>query len=296
MSNSNPDKSIITPFFKGRVAVFATMHGKESVVRPIFERSLGISVVVPEGLNTDIFGTFSRDIERQGSPLETARTKILKALEITGETIGVASEGSFGPHPMIPFVPGDEELIVLLDTQNNIEVVGRAVSTKTNFASRVVETLDEALAFATKVGFPDHGLIMMTSDDVEVLSEQIVKGIVTQQQLEAAFEKVQAWAPDGKVRIETDMRAMYNPSRMQVIEQACLDLVKNLAHSCPNCQIPGMALETRVPGLLCSLCGLPTDHTLKHRFRCGHCDFVEEILYPEGQSECDPGFCKYCNP
>ena len=36
-------------------------------------------------------------------------------LEIGGLALGLASEGSYGPHPVVPFVPSGLELLVLVD-------------------------------------------------------------------------------------------------------------------------------------------------------------------------------------
>jgi hypothetical protein len=57
-------KELIHTFFKKRVGILATMHAKEKVMLPLLEEGLGIKVKVPENLNTDRFGTFTRDIPR----------------------------------------------------------------------------------------------------------------------------------------------------------------------------------------------------------------------------------------
>ncbi|WP_252790685.1 DUF6671 family protein [Mucilaginibacter flavidus] len=109
------------------------MHGKEKVISPIFEKALGVETVLPDGFNTDWYGTFSAEIEREKDPLETARSKCIDACRITGCTLAVASEGSFGAHPTIYFIPADDEIMVFMDLENDIYVRARVVSTKTNF-------------------------------------------------------------------------------------------------------------------------------------------------------------------
>jgi hypothetical protein len=42
--------------------------------------------------------------------------------------------------------------------------------------------------------------------------------------------------------VETDMRAMYNPSRMTVIQNATKKLVEKINSCCPNCNIPGFGI------------------------------------------------------
>ena len=63
------------PPYHKTVAVLATMHGKERVIAPILEQGLGLRVALALGLDTDRFGTFSREVERTGSQLDAARAK-----------------------------------------------------------------------------------------------------------------------------------------------------------------------------------------------------------------------------
>ncbi|MFX5009088.1 DUF6671 family protein, partial [Acinetobacter baumannii] len=81
----------------------------------LLEEALGVTCIIPAEFNSDIFGTFSGEIERELNPLETARKKCYAAMELTGCYLAIASEGSFGAHPIIGFVPADEELLVLID-------------------------------------------------------------------------------------------------------------------------------------------------------------------------------------
>lgn len=87
----------------GRQAVIGTMHGKEAVIGPRLS-ALGLTSLVPENFDTDRFGTFTGEVKRVGTQLEAARQKARAAMAATGAPIGVASEGSFGPHPAIPFL------------------------------------------------------------------------------------------------------------------------------------------------------------------------------------------------
>jgi hypothetical protein len=75
------------------------MHHKERVIVPVLQQELGIKCIVPENFNTDIFGTFTREVERPGTQIAAARLKAQQALEVTGETLAIASEGSFTLHP-----------------------------------------------------------------------------------------------------------------------------------------------------------------------------------------------------
>ncbi|NJO76772.1 MAG: hypothetical protein HC833_25390 [Leptolyngbyaceae cyanobacterium RM1_406_9] len=107
------------------------MHRKEQAIAPILEQHLGVQVIVPEGFNTDEFGTFTRDIERSGDQRNAARLKAERAMALTGLTLAIASEGSFGPHPAMPFVACDQEIVLLSDRTHHLEIVGQAISTET---------------------------------------------------------------------------------------------------------------------------------------------------------------------
>lgn len=87
--------------YSQELAMLATMCGKERVIAPLLERYLGLRVKVSSGIDSDRFGTFSRDVERTGSPLDAARAKIAAVLAPEAQ-VALASEG-FGPHPHIPF-------------------------------------------------------------------------------------------------------------------------------------------------------------------------------------------------
>ena len=51
--------------FEGRRLLIATKHKKEQVIAPILEEGLGVQCFVPENYDSDIFGTFSGEIDRK---------------------------------------------------------------------------------------------------------------------------------------------------------------------------------------------------------------------------------------
>jgi hypothetical protein len=280
-------------FFQNRTGALATMHQKEQVIAPILESTLGVQMIVPQGLNTDEFGTFTRDVERTGDQLNAARLKADKAMMLTGLSLAVASEGSFGSHPSLPFFACDRELVVLCDRHHDLEVVGQAISTKTNYRHQQVTSLEAALEFAQKIGFPTHGLVVM-ADAQPTHSSHIFKGITDETQL---VETV-TWLlkQEGQAHLETDMRAMYNPTRMKVIAEATQDLVDRLMQCCPQCNAPGFVPVEYQAGLPCALCGLPTQLTLAATRRCKKCHFSQVTNFPNGETSADPAQCSYCNP
>ena len=127
--NGSSDK-----WFKGRRLLIATRHGKEAVIAPVLEEALGVRCIVPDNYDTDRFGTFTGEIPRAHDPVGTARLKCETAMDEYGLDLAVASEGSFGAHPSISFVPCNEELLVLIDRRNNLEIIARELSLETNMA------------------------------------------------------------------------------------------------------------------------------------------------------------------
>ena len=214
--------------FSNHIAVLATMHQKERVIAPIFQEILGLEVIVPEKFNTDDFGTFTRDIKRIGKQIETARLKAKKAIEITGKNLGIASEGSFAPHPSIPYLASNREIVIFIDEENDLEIIGEEFSTETNHNHLLIQDVEQALKFAEKVGFPEHGLVVMFEESPQN-SNDIIKGITTEKELKEAVDYVLQNSPHGKVHLETDMRAMYNPTRMKNIAKATQDLYPHLS-------------------------------------------------------------------
>ncbi len=277
--------------YEGCMIALATMHQKEQVIAPIFKRSLGAIVVVASPLDTDAFGTFTRDIQRPGSQIEAARIKAQKAIEMTGLELALASEGSFGPHPEIPYVAGNREVVLFLDLGRGLEIIGEHLSTDTNYSHTQVSSLAEAEVFAQKVGFPEHGLVVMPHSDS---TEHIYKGITDPSALKSAITLAQTASTDGKVHLETDMRAMYNPTRMRVIAQATQTLVAKISSLCPQCATPGFSIKDVKLGLTCSLCGLPTNLPRSLIYSCLKCGFSQE--QPAEQGFADPAHCPYCNP
>lgn len=265
------------------------MHGKEQVIAPVLEEMLGVNCFTSGGLNTDQFGTFSGEVVRQKTPYATALDKCRLAMELTGCDLAVASEGSFGPHPVAGFISVDEELLVFHDRLRQLTVAVTESSVNTNFGSCDCATFQEAIDFAKAAGFPAHGLVVKTRH-----GRTVDKGIVQLQNLKQAFDT--AWVAGLPVKIETDMRACYNPRRMQVIAKAAVKLAAALISNCPACAWPGFVVTDAERGLPCSQCGLPTRSVSKHVLVCKKCAHRVERPFPAGKQAEDPMHCDFCNP
>jgi hypothetical protein len=170
--------------FKGRNLIIATKHSKEKVIAPIVEKELGVKCFVSLDLDTDLLGTFTGEIERKDDPVTSARNKCLMAMELTNCDLAIASEGSFGPHPTLYFIPADDEILVFIDKKNGFEIIAREISTESNFNGSEIKTEKELLAFAANAHFPSHGLILRKSKEEY---GDIVKGITSEAQLSKVF-------------------------------------------------------------------------------------------------------------
>jgi hypothetical protein len=277
--------------FSNREIVIATMHKKEQVIGPLFKENFNSDCLVPEGLNTDAFGTFSGEVKRIEDPLASARKKCKSAMDQTGCDLSVASEGSFGNHPTSFFTKANDEVVLLVDKKNNIEIFGRALSTNTNFNGLQIQTLEEAFDFAQKVGFPSHGLIIR---DKKNSNKDLLKGIIDP----AYFSQVvtNKLKKSESIWIETDMRAIYNPTRMTIIQKATENLIAKIKSECPSCQHPGFWVTDFIKGLPCSLCRNPTKSVLTHIYSCVKCDYNKLVEFPQGLKTEDPEYCDFCNP
>lgn len=278
-----------TPY-AGRRIMLLTQHGKERVLAPIAERSLGARLEVVTGFDTDSLGTFTRDVDRSGTQLDAARAKARIAIERSGVPVGLGSEGSFGAGPF-GFGGWNLEIVVLLDAERDIEIVGSAQGPGVHLHG-IVRSLEELREMAGRAGFPDHGLVLRPGGHDD---PRIRKGIRSIAELEAAFEDAARSSPDRSVSVENDLRAHQHPTRMSMIERAGLDLAARVASPCPGCGTPGFGLFRCRTGLPCAACGTPTGEVSAEVHACLKCAFREDRPIA-GRLRADPGSCPACNP
>lgn len=277
--------------FEGRELLIATKHRKELVIAPILEKELGVKCVVTTSFDTDELGTFTGEIDRKDDPITTAKMKCYQAMELMGYDLAIASEGSFGRHPSIFIAPADDEFLVFIDKKNNLEIVARELSIETNFNGQEVKTTDDLIEFANQCKFPTHALIVRKS---QTDFTDIKKGITDWKSLHKASNDL--FDLQGSAYIETDMRAMYNPTRMKIIAQATQKLAKKINSCCPQCNTPGFGITDARKGLRCEQCNFPTRSISSYIYQCQKCDYVEEEKYPSGKQTEDPMYCDNCNP
>lgn len=278
-------------YFWAKKIVIATKHKKETVIGPAFQKAFGMSYFLPEELDTDKLGTFTGEVERVGTPIDAARKKCELALAGCDADWAVASEGSFGPHPTLYFMPADEEYIVLVNRKKDLEIAVKTCSLDTNYTSYDAGSDEKVADFLKRVKFPSHALIVMDSPSNPQFME---KGIATDVQLTQAMDY--CIAHFGSYHIMTDMRAMCNPTRMSVIQELTVKLVEKMRSCCPACSRPGFSVTDVIRGLACSCCSLPTNSIKSLIYSCAGCHYTQLKEYPEAKLSEDPMFCDYCNP
>jgi hypothetical protein len=279
----------VTSPFAGQRFGLVTMHDKHRVIAPALRARLGVDVGVVDDVDTDRLGTFTREIDRAGSQIDAARAKAELALE-RGYAVGLGSEGALVPGPF-GLGTTDVECIVCLEAATGLFVVGRAVEPGLHVHG-VVSSIEALMAFAVRAGFPSHGLVIRPSD---LDGSGLHKGLCTTEALHEAFFVAQRASTDGRVHVESDLRAHQHPTRMTTIAAAAADLADRLACRCASCGAPGFGFARRVPGRLCRDCGAPTSEPIADEYACVRCDHVE--LRASGNDDfADPGRCDFCNP
>ena len=279
------------PLFQNRTLAIVTKHQKERAILPVLNPLMGCDMTVLDGFDTDIFGTFNGEIDRVKNPMDTLKDKCSAGLDNLDWELGVASEGSFGPHPYIPFVNANEEWLILIDRKNGLEIIERSISTDTNFHQEEIEHLGNLFQFAKRIGFPEHGIILK---DAEKNAKHTIDKMSSMEELIEGYYRLKRVSDT--VFAETDMRACYNPTRMAHIHELSNQLARTLASECPQCQFPGFKVQHVISGLPCECCETPTRKALKHIQECKRCGHMHTLTYPAGLRTADPGNCDRCNP
>jgi hypothetical protein len=280
--------------YRHETFAIATMHAKERAIARPFSRWLGAAVKVAPGIDTDAFGTFTGDIVRQGTMLDAARAKALAAIEATGLELGLGSEGSFGPHPSVPFIAAGTEVLLCLDRKRGFEIHGMLVTDRTNYESCDSRPGQDIADFLARARFPSHAVVV--SPKAPVGAAKIVKGITRATRLAEAIEEAASASCDGHALVVTDMRAHLNPTRMASIRALATRLARRLATPCPACAAPGFGAANVLRGLPCGWCGEPTRLVIAEVFRCAKCGFENQRGVEPQRETADPGQCLYCNP
>lgn len=275
--------------YKDQCILLASKHNKEQAISEVFFNNLACTIDV-EPFDTDQFGTFTGEIARDSSPYETCISKATAAADMYGYKLSLANEGSFGPHPSIPFVASDHEIMVFLDRKNGWVISEHLLTTETNYNHMIINKKSNINPFLVQVGFPTHGLTLQFNETKQVIAKGLNDISLLSDALDLGFKQ-------GKeLLLATDMRAMMNPTRMQAIKKLAIKLVDRIATNCPRCQTPGFGFKRTSGNLPCNLCAGPTSYYKNEVLGCIQCDYEQPMPRKDGMEVADPTYCTFCNP
>ena len=217
-----------------------------------------------------------------------ARAKARLGMQIAGNPLGLASEGTFatGFGPVVE----NTELLLFLDDELGLELVEGFVGVSALPQSRRIQNSRDALAFACSVGFPRQGVILQTAPDGPPPS--VHKNITHLDQLRDTAERL--LSEHGTIVISPDYRADQAPSRARTIRGLCVQMAERLATQCPHCHAPGFGRIDVERGVPCAPCGTPTQLIAADLIGCVACPRRER--QPRDIRRADPKWCDDCNP
>lgn len=280
--------------YQGRRAVLTTMHRKGAAIAPPLQNKLGLKVEVNPGINTDLLGTFTREVAREKNMLETAIEKARLGMKQSRQSLGIASEGSFGAHPSIPFLAITRELIVFVDDERDIVVHELITTEDTNFSSAVVLPDEDVSDFLSRTGFPEHALVISPHESADY--RPIFKGVRERTVLNGFIRRSADASSDGKALLQTDMRANFNPTRMKVIASCAGKLADRIGSACPECLEAGWGVVDIERGLPCEFCGAATKVVRFEIWGCVRCSYRERRFRFDRISSTEQQYCDSCNP
>jgi hypothetical protein len=274
-----------------RTASVLTKHGKEHVLNEVLRPRTGLEIKHTDAYDTDLLGTFTLGVPRYGSQLDAARKKAQIGMELSGTDLGLANEGAFVADTYTGMLSRNHELVIFIDQVLQLEITGFYIGPAQN-THAYISNMEELEQFAHTALFPSHYLVIKPSDEYHPES---IKNISNIKQLKDAFEWASAHSSKGIVYVENDLRAFANPTRMENIRQATIDLANKLNSLCPDCRTPGYWIKDIQRGLPCNACGMPTNQEVAKIWGCLKCEYRDT----EGMKVlqfANPSLCGHCNP
>ncbi len=257
--------------YRKEAVLLASKHEKERVIRPIFHEKIGCTLYTSD-FDTDQFGTFTGEIPRAQNAYDTCILKAKTAALAADYFFSIASEGSFGWHPAIPFFASDHEIMVFVDLKNDWVIADQLITPKTNYKMMKLHPSTEIDSFLRSVHFPSHALTLQVSHSKEILGKGIQEQALLDELIKIGFSK------GDELLLVTDMRAMMNPTRMEVLSLLAEKLAVRIQTCCRACRAPGFGFVSTTEKLSCSQCDAPTS---MHRFEvwgCVACDNEEKKI------------------
>ena len=267
-----------------------TLHGKEKLIAPLLAQHLKASLELTQAFDTDSLGMFSGEVERQLTPKECALKKAVLASKLTGLTLGLGSEGSFGPSPY-GFGVFNHELITCYNQERDWSVTGH-YHDFSSARSDVIEDIKTLEEFLIKTP-PDQALILKSSTQLEkgIYGADNIREIVKKWFGKLSSQNGNLYEP---ISVSYDLRAHHCPERRIHISKACENLIARLKSICPECKTPGFWPDKTIPGLTCCVCGAVTQCIKARIAICASCHYSETSAVIDTFAKQE--FCNYCNP
>lgn len=281
--------------YKPQPIALLTQHKKARWIAPELA-PLGLDVVTTSAYDTDLLGSFSGAVARSLTPLECAKRKAQLACELTGQRLGLGSEGSFGGGPMPGLVNWDEEVLALYDAQREIFVVAKAsgpVALRDLGEAELASLATSLAEFDIAQAWLLHYQLKAT--DSAAASSGVIKDLHSAEAiLQAISQLPQARLARSHLRIQPDYRAMNCPPRQGYIKLAAAQLRARLSAECPACGELNFWQTGVQTGLPCRACQCPTQMPKAMITGCAHCG--HEQITPVAAPSADPIRCPICNP
>jgi len=289
--------AVLSNRYAGRQIAMASLHGKQRILERPLRHGLGLCLRHASAVDTDRFGSFGGEQPRRDDAPTTCRRKAEAALEALGLDLGVASEGSFGPHPAVPLLPVGHEWMTFVDRRDGVVIQEQLLSRATNYSSCRSADPASIAGWLRQVGFPRHAVMVRPLQPGSANPEPwLAKGVDHPDQLAAVMVEATRRSPLGLSWLETDMRAHCNPTRRVAIRELAFRLVRRVGCACPACAAPGWGLVDVEPGLPCGSCGLATQLVRAEVMGCSVCRHRESRPRRDGRRAADPMHCDACNP
>jgi len=234
--------------------------------------------------STPTFSALHRDITREGSQLDAARKKARIGMELSGLSIGLAAR-FVRLDPFTGMLPGTGT--VDLDRR-------RWASSYRNSAGKTI-----FLTVWSRVGRRQRispiGRFSRTPPGGRPEDETTPNSAKGWQiaQLRGCGNLGIEFRANRRAFVETDMRAFANPTRLENIRLAAVDLGRRLSSFCPVCSAPGFVLVTGA-GTALRDCGTPTNEVKADIHRCVRCE--HQMLVEREREYASARYCDYCNP
>ncbi|MCX9155805.1 hypothetical protein OPU71_06650 [Niveibacterium sp. 24ML] len=273
--------------WQGQTLVIPTLHRKGLAIGAALGPALGVEIKeLP--IDTDRFGTFSMTVPRPEGALAALSAKVSAALKAHADVqIVVASEGSFGPHPSIPWLSVNLEYLRWHEARSGFELTVSSISLRPMHLTQRLTRLSELDGLLERFRFPAHGLMVAAPESLISAHTAITNTQALRDAVAITLKR------HGAAELRSELRAHLNPTRMRHIERAAWRLANRLRSACPACAAPGFGEPVPMRGRPCAACGFPSSESLGRRWRCLCCAHQIDRLIPGYAS---PLRCPLCNP